>query len=239
MIFLIIFVFTAMCEMMKIMQENREVTCCLGSSANFRNSRLFLQSDLGYTGVFDYSIMLANKLFCILVDSFVNLRPAQHRSGPVVPVSVFMGDVWLRCLWGIQRRLWRADSSEAVWTAQQPRLLRHLPPRRERQHSEAHRAGWTPSNIQRLRDNTGVYFLFWVNLFQARHTTYGIRKCFLFLLQCQLSLVIIQVREETSQSHVSFSGYALYKVEVYSHKLQEKKRANTIFCQNVPRYCKY
>ena len=29
--------------------------------------------------------------------------------------------------------------------------------------------------------------------FQARHTTYGIRKCFLFLLQCQLSLVIIQV----------------------------------------------
>lgn len=32
--------------MMKIMQENREVTCCLGSSANFRNSRLFLQSDV-------------------------------------------------------------------------------------------------------------------------------------------------------------------------------------------------
>ncbi|KAG9350349.1 hypothetical protein JZ751_026703 [Albula glossodonta] len=27
---------------------------------------------------------------------------------------------------------------------------------------------------------------------QARHTTYGIRKCFLFLLQCQLTLVIIQ-----------------------------------------------
>lgn len=37
-----------MCEMMKIMQENREVTCCLGSSANFRNSRLFLQSDVRY-----------------------------------------------------------------------------------------------------------------------------------------------------------------------------------------------
>ncbi|CAB1311836.1 unnamed protein product [Coregonus sp. 'balchen'] len=35
-----------MCEMIKIMQENREVTCCLGSSANFRNSCLFLQSDL-------------------------------------------------------------------------------------------------------------------------------------------------------------------------------------------------
>lgn len=28
---------------------------------------------------------------------------------------------------------------------------------------------------------------------QARHATYGIRKCFLFLLQCQLMLVIIQV----------------------------------------------
>ncbi|XP_061561658.1 transmembrane protein 94 isoform X2 [Phycodurus eques] len=35
-----------MCEMIKIMQENREVTCCLGSASNFRNSRLFLQSDL-------------------------------------------------------------------------------------------------------------------------------------------------------------------------------------------------
>ncbi|KAG7275522.1 hypothetical protein CRUP_032565 [Coryphaenoides rupestris] len=35
-----------MCDMMEIMQENREVTCCLGSSANFRNSRLFLQSNL-------------------------------------------------------------------------------------------------------------------------------------------------------------------------------------------------
>lgn len=40
---------SAMCEMMKIMQENREVTCCLGSSANFRNTRLFLQSDVRYT----------------------------------------------------------------------------------------------------------------------------------------------------------------------------------------------
>ncbi|KAF0024980.1 hypothetical protein F2P81_021861 [Scophthalmus maximus] len=29
---------------------------------------------------------------------------------------------------------------------------------------------------------------------RARHTTYGIRKCFLFLLQCQLSLVIIQTQ---------------------------------------------
>lgn len=37
---------TAMCEMIKIMQENGEVTCCLGSSANLRNSCLFLQSDV-------------------------------------------------------------------------------------------------------------------------------------------------------------------------------------------------
>lgn len=35
-----------MCEMMKIMQEYGEVTCCLGSSANLRNSCLFLQSDV-------------------------------------------------------------------------------------------------------------------------------------------------------------------------------------------------
>ncbi|KAG2460772.1 TMM94 protein, partial [Polypterus senegalus] len=35
-----------MCEMIKIMQENQEVTCCLGSSVNFRNNILFLQSDL-------------------------------------------------------------------------------------------------------------------------------------------------------------------------------------------------
>ncbi|XP_069785124.1 transmembrane protein 94 isoform X3 [Narcine bancroftii] len=36
-----------MCEMMKIMQEYGEVICCLGSSANFRNNCLFLQSDIG------------------------------------------------------------------------------------------------------------------------------------------------------------------------------------------------
>lgn len=36
----------AMCEMIKIMQEYGEVTCCLGSSANLRNSCLFLQSDV-------------------------------------------------------------------------------------------------------------------------------------------------------------------------------------------------
>lgn len=37
---------SAMCEMIKIMQEYGEVTCCLGSSANLRNSCLFLQSDI-------------------------------------------------------------------------------------------------------------------------------------------------------------------------------------------------
>lgn len=35
-----------MCEMIKIMQEYGEVACCLGSSANLRNSCLFLQSDI-------------------------------------------------------------------------------------------------------------------------------------------------------------------------------------------------
>ncbi|TMS22446.1 Transmembrane protein 94, partial [Larimichthys crocea] len=91
-----------MCEMMKIMQENREVTCCLGSSANFRNSRLFLQSDVS-----------------IALDP---LYPSQ-------------------CSW------------ETFGYA------------------------------------TGGGFNG-----EARHTTYGIRKCFLFLLQCQLSLVIIQTQ---------------------------------------------
>lgn len=39
-----------MCEMIKIMQEYGEVTCCLGSSANLRNSCLFLQSDIRSEG---------------------------------------------------------------------------------------------------------------------------------------------------------------------------------------------
>ncbi|XP_036387295.1 transmembrane protein 94-like [Megalops cyprinoides] len=39
------------------------------------------------------------------------------------------------------------------------------------------------------QDNTAIIRL----IKQARHTTAGIRKCFLFLLQCQLSLVLIQI----------------------------------------------
>lgn len=42
----------AMCEMIKIMQEYGEVTCCLGSSANLRNSCLFLQSDIRWGRVY-------------------------------------------------------------------------------------------------------------------------------------------------------------------------------------------
>ena len=53
---------------------------------------------------------------------------------------------------------------------------------------------------KRTRSYFYSWFFIWVNLFQARHTTYGIRKCFLFLLQCQLSLVILQVRDNTSQT---------------------------------------
>lgn len=51
----------AMCEMIKIMQEYGEVTCCLGSSANLRNSCLFLQSDVrsgGHTGTGGQTLLL-------------------------------------------------------------------------------------------------------------------------------------------------------------------------------------
>lgn len=128
----------------------------------------------------------------------------QHRSGPSVPVSVFVGDVWLRHRRRIQLWRWRSVSSEAFWTAQQSGLLSHLPPRRKRQHDKAHRAGEKRSHSLSKSERRRPLTCLWVNLFQARHTTYGIRKCFLFLLQCQLSLVIIQVGLSFSHSQ-SFS----------------------------------
>ncbi|XP_038160448.1 transmembrane protein 94 isoform X1 [Cyprinodon tularosa] len=126
-----------MCEMMKIMQENREVTCCLGSSANFRNSRLFLQSD-----------------FSIGLDP---LYPSQ-------------------CSW------------ETFGYATGGGL-----------HGDAE--GLSPLRLSGQLNSLGCSVSFHqgnsVSLIklieQARHTTSGIRKCFLFLLQCQLSLVIVQV----------------------------------------------
>lgn len=125
-----------MCEMMKIMQENREVTCCLGSSANFRNSRLFLQSDIS-----------------ISLDP---LYPSQ-------------------CSWETFGYATGGGFSGEV-------------------------EGLSPLRLSGQLNSLGCSVTFhrgesvsMVNLIeQARHTTYGIRKCFLFLLQCQLSLVMIQ-----------------------------------------------
>ncbi|XP_053721019.1 transmembrane protein 94 isoform X1 [Synchiropus splendidus] len=126
-----------MCEMMKIMQENREVTCCLGSSANFRNSRLFLQSDLS-----------------IALDPLYPSQCSWETFGYATGGGGFNGEV----------------------------------------------EGLTPLRLSGQLNSLGSSVTFhqgesvsMVKLIeQARHTVYGIRKCFLFLLQCQLSLVIIQ-----------------------------------------------
>lgn len=116
----------AMCEMMKIMQENREVTCCLGSSANFRNSRSFLQSDLRYTNT--------NQWLCVRIrtDSYadysLNFNPpvstallwtlcirlsvrGRHLATPLEEDSTLMLKV---CL------LWGSPDSSTAWAAQSP-----------------------------------------------------------------------------------------------------------------------
>ncbi|XP_062858998.1 transmembrane protein 94 isoform X2 [Trichomycterus rosablanca] len=125
-----------MCEMMKIMQENREVTCCLGSSANYRNSCLFLQSDL--------SISL----------------------NPLYPS---------RCSWETFGYGTGCGVNEE-WEELTPLRLS----------ARLNSLGCSVSLHQ------GESFSMVKLIEQARHTTYGIRKCFLFLLQCQLTLVIIQ-----------------------------------------------
>ncbi|XP_017339596.1 transmembrane protein 94 isoform X2 [Ictalurus punctatus] len=125
-----------MCEMMKIMQENREVTCCLGSSANFRNSCLFIQSDL--------SISLDP-----LYPSRCSWETFGYASGNVVNEE--MEELTpLR----LSARLNSLSCSVTLHQGESFSLVRLIE--------------------------------------QARHTTYGIRKCFLFLLQCQLTLVLIQ-----------------------------------------------
>uniref|UniRef100_A0A671URN8 Transmembrane protein 94 n=1 Tax=Sparus aurata TaxID=8175 RepID=A0A671URN8_SPAAU len=134
-----------MCEMMKIMQENREVTCCLGSSANFRNSLLFLQSDV--------SIALDP-----LYPSQCSWETFGYATG-----GGFNGD---------------AEGLSPLRLSGQLNSLGC---------SVTFHQGESVSMVKLIE--------------QARHTTYGIRKCFLFLLQCQLSLVIIQVRGQTSQPH--------------------------------------
>ncbi|MED6236856.1 Transmembrane protein 94 [Ataeniobius toweri] len=125
-----------MCEMMKIMQENREVTCCLGSSANFRNSRLFLQSDL--------SIGLDP-----LYPSQCSWETFGYATG-----GGFNGD---------------AEGLSPLRLAGQLNSLGC---------SVSFHQGNSVSLIKLIE--------------QARHTTSSIRKCFLFLLQCQLCLVILQ-----------------------------------------------
>ncbi|XP_030630146.1 transmembrane protein 94 isoform X2 [Chanos chanos] len=125
-----------MCEMMKIMQENREVTCCLGSSANFRNSCLFLQSDLSLS-----------------LD-------------PLYPS---------RCSWetfGYAAGCGQREDRDALTPLSLSANLNSLAC------SVSFHQGESVSIVKLIE--------------QARHTTYGIRKCFLFLLQCQLTLVIIQ-----------------------------------------------
>lgn len=125
-----------MCEMMKIMQENREVTCCLGSSANFRNTRLFLQSDLS-----------------IALDPLYPSRCSWETFGYATGGG-FNGD------------------TEGLSPLRLSGQLNTLGC------SVTFHQGESVSMVKLIE--------------QARHTTYGIRKCFLFLLQCQLSLVIIQ-----------------------------------------------
>ncbi|XP_045428142.1 transmembrane protein 94 isoform X6 [Pipistrellus kuhlii] len=125
-----------MCEMIKIMQEYGEVTCCLGSSANLRNSCLFLQSDIS-----------------IALDPLYPSRCSWETFGYATSTSM-------------------AQASEGLSPLQLSGQLNSLPC------SLAFRQEETISIIRLIE--------------QARHATYGIRKCFLFLLQCQLSLVVIQ-----------------------------------------------
>ncbi|CAH2302414.1 transmembrane 94 isoform X1 [Pelobates cultripes] len=125
-----------MCEMIQIMQEYGEVTCCLGSSANIRNSGLYLQSDIS-----------------ISLD-------------PLYPS---------RCSWemfGYVSGTLRTTATEKLAPLQLSSALNSLP----------------CSMSFRQEECVGLIRL----IEQARHSTYGIRKCFLFLLQCQLTLVIVQ-----------------------------------------------
>ncbi|XP_014644744.1 PREDICTED: uncharacterized protein KIAA0195 homolog isoform X5 [Ceratotherium simum simum] len=125
-----------MCEMIKIMQEYGEVTCCLGSSANLRNSCLFLQSDIS-----------------IALDPLYPSRCSWETFGYATSTSMAQASDGLSplCLSG------QLNSLPCSLTFRQEETI----------------------SIIRLIE-------------QARHATYGIRKCFLFLLQCQLTLVVIQ-----------------------------------------------
>ncbi|KAM9296341.1 transmembrane protein 94 [Gastrophryne carolinensis] len=125
-----------MCEMIQIMQEYGEVTCCMGSSASFRNSSLFLRSDI--------SISL-DPLF----PSRCSWEMFGYVGGPI-----------------------RTNSSEELSPLHLSAALNSL----------------ACSMSFKKEDSVSIIRL----IEQARHSTYGIRKCFLFLLQCQLTLVIVQ-----------------------------------------------
>uniref|UniRef100_A0A8C5QNL3 Transmembrane protein 94 n=1 Tax=Leptobrachium leishanense TaxID=445787 RepID=A0A8C5QNL3_9ANUR len=125
-----------MCEMIQIMQEHGEVTCCLGSSANTRNIGLYLQSDI--------SVSLDP-----LYPSRCSWEMFGYLSGPL-----------------------RTTTTEKPSPLQLSTALNSLP----------------CSMSFRQEECVGIIRL----IEQARHATYGIRKCFLFLLQCQLTLVIVQ-----------------------------------------------
>ncbi|XP_055993842.1 transmembrane protein 94 isoform X2 [Sorex fumeus] len=125
-----------MCEMIKIMQEYGEVTCCLGSSANLRNSCLFLQSDVS-----------------IALDPLYPSRCSWETFGYAASTSMAQDSDSLSPL----RLSGQLNSLACSLTFRQEETI----------------------SIIRLIE-------------QARHATYGIRKSFLFLLQCQLMLVAIQ-----------------------------------------------
>ncbi|XP_018417051.1 PREDICTED: transmembrane protein 94 isoform X1 [Nanorana parkeri] len=125
-----------MYEMIQIMQEYGEVTCCMGSSANFRNSDLFLQSDIS-----------------ISLD-------------PLFPS---------RCSW------------EMFGYVSGP-LMTNISEDPSPLHLSAALTSLACSMSFRNEDSVSIIRL----IEQARNATYGIRKCFLFLLQCQLTLVLVQ-----------------------------------------------
>nr|XP_054393312.1 transmembrane protein 94 isoform X11 [Pongo abelii] len=152
-----------MCEMIKIMQEYGEVTCCLGSSANLRNSCLFLQSDIrsgqdpGACGP-------------------ASTSQTGGSDGPVWGWGIALDPLYpSRCSWetfGYATSTSMAQASDGPSPLQLSGQLNSLPC------SLTFRQEETISIIRLIE--------------QARHATYGIRKCFLFLLQCQLTLVVIQ-----------------------------------------------
>ncbi|XP_043940880.1 transmembrane protein 94 isoform X2 [Protopterus annectens] len=125
-----------MCEMIRIMQDYGEVTCCLGSSANMRNKGLFLQSDIS-----------------ISLNPLYPLRCSLETFGYATSASMACDE---------------DDLSPLNLSA----LLNSL----------------SCSISFHQEDSVSIIRL----IEQARHTSYGIRKCFLFLFQCQLTLVIVQ-----------------------------------------------